>query len=164
MDHHELLTTVRTVGMAYSQVQQKRTADSTWNLVGTPLMFPECPCPFCGVVARSPYVWLLEIIEPRKPRLLGAFLPSSRGFTIVYPSHPHNVGNGVLCLGKHLDVWSLFASPPYLDDCPMGRYYVPRWYYNYWNHSCEEALDYLVSNEFTGDLIREYKQILGVIE
>lgn len=155
MDHHGFLNTIRVLSTTLRDVQYKRQNSLEWNWAGTPLMFPETICPFCHGVARSPYIWLIE--EKPKPRLIGVVKTTSEGkIGIAYANHPHCTGGGYLCLGNHANVYNLFASAPNLDDCPFGTRRIPMWLRTYWDHRCDEAVEYLRSKADFQEYLTEY--------
>lgn len=167
MDRHGLLTLARTLAMTFSNVSQARISQShIWDWVAIPLIQPETICPFCKESVRSSGVWFLDntdvTLPTRYDKLRGAIFPSRSGkVELVHPSHPHDTGNGVLCLGGHSTGFNLFASMPNLHDTPMGAYHIPRWLKRYWRHDCKDMREYLNHNGYR-DQLRELDGIRGV--
>ena len=137
MDHNGLLTLTRQLQGTMTNIQQVRTIRPEWKFNGTALIYPETKCPFCLEPVRSEGIWFLG--GAIQNRLLGAIFPEAgERVRLIQPGHPHDTGNGALCLGGHPNGLALFAHPANLRDVPMGSGHIPRWLKRYWSgHTCE---------------------------
>jgi hypothetical protein len=157
MDHHGLLTLTRQLNITLTSINTVRSTNSPeWKWKATPVLFPESHCPFCLEVIRSEGIWFLrDEMNGRKEKLVGAIFPGAPGHkvTLIQPSHPHDTGGGLLCLGKNASGIALLASTPNVYDSPMGKYYIPRWLKRYWNkHDCGEMRDFLQEGYREGNI------------
>jgi hypothetical protein len=159
MDHHGLLTLTRQLNITLTGINTVRsTGPPEWKWKVAPILFPESHCPFCLEVIRSEGVWFLKDDASGTRllnRLVGAVFPSNTGgkVTLIQPSHPHDTGGGVLCLGRNVSGIALLASTPNINDSPMGRYYIPLWLKRYWNrHDCQDMRKYLRAGCEKGDI------------
>lgn len=144
MDHHGLLNVLRTLSIACHTIQTARITNAhDWKWVHTPVITPESQCAYCLMTIRSNGIWFLGG-GLTLPRLYG-MMRIEQGGTIkfIFPSHPHDTGSGVLCLGHNLTGVSLLANVANLNDSPMGKHRIPLWYKQYWNHDCAAMRKYL---------------------
>ena len=145
MDHHGLLNMLRSLAITCQTTQQARNNTRLeWSWVHPPIVFPESHCVYCKATIRSPGIWFLG--GDQFTRLFGMLkVTAGDKIELIQPSHPHETGGGNLCLGRNPTGIDLLATPPNLDDCPMGSYRVPAWYKRYWNHDCDEMREYLTN-------------------
>lgn len=140
MDHLGLLTLVRKLSSEmHNVVEERKNRTPIWKWNHMAVVMPESKCAFCRAVVRSNGIWLFSN-APRYNRLVGMIKIEKNGDSkLVYPSHPHDMGGGSLCLGSNSTGMDLLASPANLNDCPIGYEKVPDWLEKYWNHKCPSA-------------------------
>lgn len=139
MDHHGLLTLVRSLGIQLQNVRREREITHRWSYVETPVFFPESRCPYCNEVIRSPGIWFLK--GDKFQFLVGVLIPREGGHPrLQQPYHPH--GATPFCLGRNRDGIELLSSPVNIRDCSMALENIPHWIRQWWDHSCDYMDEY----------------------
>lgn len=137
MDRHGVVNLLRRAAVVIHDKRIRTLGDDTWKWAHAVLVFPEIPCPYCGVNIRSNAVWFFD---GRSQYLLGQVRIRSGRYALDPPWHPH-MGNNYACTGTAKSWVELFAGVN-LNSPIQAPHQILWWIDYYFDHVCNKMKEW----------------------